>query len=305
LELLPPVPDHALVVRFGVVEVVLQRASILLYAVIAVGLNLTVLRDPLLPLTSPMSPAAMVTVMMVMPVILLATLMHEGGHALMFWLQGSRLIRITMGLGGGTCTAVLVEDSPRQLLVRAVAGPTMSLASLGLLLAGQAMTWPVELRTSLLAAIAFMGAVEVVNMLPLHARSDGIVAVHALVWLVRQREPEWFAVLYIWRPLALSVLLLAIAGYAKVGGYLRDGSLATTSVIAGISVLWAVSAAALATRALWRYMTLIWTMRAAEYNGRTPLSRRSPCKPSASLRHPARRALSMGRRVLSHAHTAR
>jgi len=60
LELLPPVSDHALIVRFGAVEVVLQRASILLYASIAVGLNLTVLRDSLRQATSPMSPVVLV-----------------------------------------------------------------------------------------------------------------------------------------------------------------------------------------------------------------------------------------------------
>lgn len=275
MELLSPVSDHALIVRFGAVEVVLQRASILLYASIAVGLNLTVLRDSLRQATSPMSPVVLVAMpMTVMLVMLLATLMHEGGHALMFWLQGSKLIRISIGLRGGACIAVLAKDSPQQLLVRALTGPIISFASLGLLLVGQAMAWPAELRTPLLAAIAFMGVVEAVNVLPLHGHSDGTMAMHALVWLVRHREPERFAVLYIWRPLVLSILMLVIAGCAKVSGYLRDDSLATTSiiVIVGISVLCTVSAAALAMRALWRYMTLIWTMRAAEYNGRVPMS---------------------------------
>jgi len=180
-------------------------------------------------------------------------LLHEGGHAAALYRQGYRPIRITVQVGGAACDAVITSQLPGEALARAVAGPAMTIVATVLLV----LVWialPTASPWNLIAKpVAIFGLLEgAANTLPLHARSDGMAALGALVWLARGRAPSACAALYIWRPLALAALLGATLAWGVVIGSIVPGSSLCACLALGMLALGAIALAAIAHGALAR-----------------------------------------------------
>src|SRR5919201_7052029 len=118
-----PIPQRALLVRLGGIELVLRPSALLLFGSIAALLDVT-----FLPLALPDTPALthhVIAAAMTM-LLVVTTLLHESGHAIAYRLQGTWPVRITLRGSGGTCAALVYEDSPARGLVRALAGPAVT-----------------------------------------------------------------------------------------------------------------------------------------------------------------------------------
>lgn len=215
---MPSISIRSLAFSVGSAEVILYPAGIALFAAVAVGFDLTFLQSVLSHASIVVLQGATVVVMLV---LVFTTLVHEIGHALAFRLQGARNIRITLCATGGSCTASIEHDTSLQVLARALAGPAATVIGIGMLF----VVWsvcpiPFLWRVAVVAAIIFATAVEVFNIFPLHSRSDGTVALYALIWLIYNKEPEQFDVLYIWRPLALTAIVLVISIYNFIANFI-------------------------------------------------------------------------------------
>lgn len=194
-----------LTLTIGGAEVVLHLTGVLLFAAVAVALNLTFLHH-LVPHPPPT---------VVLLVLVFITLAHETGHALAFRLQGARDIRIVLCGTGGSCTAIVEHDTARRVFARALAGPSVTALVIGMLLVVSSICpAPFAWRMATMAAIIFTAGVEAFNVLPMHSQSDGTVALYALVWLISGQEPKQFDVLYMWRPLALTAIGLMVLIYS-------------------------------------------------------------------------------------------
>jgi hypothetical protein len=207
-----PVPRRALVFRLGGVEFVLRPGALALFGSIAALLDVT-----FLPLALPDAPALThhVLAAAITVVMLVATLLHESGHAIAYRLQGAWPVRITLRGSGGACAAVVYEDSPARGLVRALAGPAVTALIIAVLvLAWHAPALPPLWRLVAATVTVFSLFDLIFNALPVFARGDGTHALRAVLWLLRRRTPEDFAVLYLWRPPILAVAVLALSQVA-------------------------------------------------------------------------------------------
>lgn len=242
-----PPPPRSLVFHAGGIEFVVRPGGVALFASIAVALDVT-----FLPVALPAQPgvtyhlaAAVMTLAMIV-----ATLLHESGHAIAYRLQGIRQVRITLRASGGACAAFVERDRPLDGLVRALAGPAMT----ALVVVALAAVWrfsPLPALWRLTAAtLAVFSLFDLVtNVLPVHPRCDGAFALRSLVWLLRGREPDTFSVLYLWRPLVLAMAALAFAESCVRLGYLPLGPGTRT-----VAALFALGMCAVPLLALaWRY----------------------------------------------------
>jgi hypothetical protein len=177
----------------------------------------------------------MAAALMALPIVVLI-LLHESGHALAFRLQGAWPVRITVHGGGGACSAVVGEDSAGRALVRALAGPVVAALAIALWLTlWRGLTLPPLWRLSG-TTVTVVGLCNVLlDTLPLHPRSDGIHALRALLWLLRRREPDRCAVLYLWRPIILAVLVLACAPLGAASDFMPSAP--TTTAVAALVAL--------------------------------------------------------------------
>lgn len=214
--MLPPVPSRSLALRLWGIELVLRPGGVLLFGGIAAALDLTFLPAALpgLPALSYHGAAVIITLLMIVH-----TLLHEGGHALAYRLQGIWPVRVTLRGSGGACAAIVYEDTPLRALLRALAGPAMTACVLTVAL----LAWRVAPLPSLWRLVAASLAVFtlcdlVFNTLPIHPRADGTFALRALLWLARRGEPDTLSVLYVWRPLVLAAALLAAWPLARAAG---------------------------------------------------------------------------------------
>jgi hypothetical protein len=235
----------------GGLEVVLRPGSLLLLGSIAAVLDVRCWQ-----LATPGAPtlgAHMAATLMTLPIVMLI-LLHESGHALAFRFQGAWPVRITLHGGGGTCTAVVVEDSAGHALVRALAGPAVATLAVALWLTlWRGLTLPPTWRLSA-TTVTIVGLCNVlIDTLPLHPRSDGVHALRAMLWLLRRREPDRCAVLYLWRPIILAALVLACAPLGAASSFMPSAP-TTTAVAALVALaLCAVPTVVLAQRTLVRW----------------------------------------------------
>jgi hypothetical protein len=200
------------IVTIGRIEAALHPTGVLLFAAVAVALDLAVLRH-----VAPHPPSMLV--LLVLVVLVLTTLAHEAGHALTFRLQGARNISIALRGTGGSCTGVVEHDTALRVCVRALAGPCVAALWIALLLVVSSIcSVPFAWRAATLVAVIFAAGVEVFNVLPVHPQSDGLVALYALAWSISGQEPKQFDVLYLWRPLALA----AISLMGSIYGFMAD-----------------------------------------------------------------------------------
>ena len=243
---------RSLVWHVGGLEVALRPGSLLLLGSLAALLDVRY-GQLASPLTAHL--AATVTTLLIAVMILL----HESGHALAFRFQGARPVRVTLHGGGGACAAVVVKDSAGRALVRALAGPAVAAPAIALWLTlshgltlpqhpGDGDVWQLSAIT-----VAMVGLCNVlVDTLPLHPRSDGVQALRAVLWLVRRREPDRCAVLYLWRPIIVATLVLAGAPLGVASGVMPSTPAATMVAALAALALCAVPAAVLARRTLSR-----------------------------------------------------
>ena len=263
---------RALIWHVGSLEVVLRPGGVLLLGSIAAVLDVRYWQ-----LTSPGAPTLTAhlaaTVMTFLIVLLL--LLHESGHALAFRLQGARPVRITLHGGGGACAAVVVEDGAGRALVRALAGPAVAALAMALWLTlWRGLTLPPVWQLSAIT-VTMVGLCNVLtDTLPLHPRSDGVQALRAMLWLVRRRQPDRCAVLYLWRPIILAALALAGAPLGAASGFMPSAPMTTTVAALVALALCAVPTVVLARRSL---------SRCSRRLGRGQRSRRSPTRPASAL----------------------
>ncbi len=244
----PPLPPRAAVIRVGGIEVVLRLGGCLFFAALTAGLDVVCLPGFVF---GPPTAAHLAVEIAVLPLLIATLLLHEGGHAAALYRQGYRPLRITVHVGGAACDAVITRQLPGEALARAVAGPAMTIvATIPLLLVWIAL--PAMSPWNLIAKpVAVFGLLEgAANTLPLYARSDGMAALGALVWLARGHAPSAFAALYIWRPLALAALLGATLAWGVVIGGIVPGSSLFAGLALGMLALSVIALAAVAHGAL-------------------------------------------------------
>lgn len=241
-----PPPRRALVRHVRGIEFVVRPAAFLLFGSIAAALDVT-----FLPLALPGRPpyiyhlaAAVMALMMIV-----TTLLHESGHAIAYRLQGIWPVRITLRGSGGACAAMVDADSPGRALARALAGP----AATALVVAALMTLWRLPLLPPtgrlVAATLAVFSLFDLVfNTLPVHPRCDGTHALRALLWLARRREPESFAVLYLWRPTILAAAVLGLCQLAAATGFRPFGALTLTAGALCALALCAVPPVVLARR---------------------------------------------------------
>ena len=255
-----PVPRRALVFRLGCIELVLRPGALLLFGSIAALLDVT-----FLPLALPNTPALthhLIAAAMTM-LIVVTTLLHESGHAIAYRLQGTSPVRITLRGSGGACAAVVYEDSPKRGLVRALAGPAVTALIIAVLvLAWHAPALPLPWRLVAATVTVFSLFDLIFNALPVFPRGDGTHALRAVLWLLRRRAPEDFAVLYLWRPPILAAAVLALS-QAAVRYLPWEGTTVTVAALCALA-LCAVPPLAL----LWRLLTSHGLLRALGRQGR-------------------------------------
>lgn len=245
-----PVPRRALVFHVGGVEFVLRPGGLLLFGSIAAVLDVAYLPLALPGLPAPTYHLAALVMVLCMVV---ATLIHESGHAIAYRLQGIWPVRITLRSSGGACAAMVYEDTPGRALIRALAGPAATALVVGVLVG----IWHLQALPALwrlvAATLAIFGAFDFTfNTLPVVARSDGTYALRSLLWLLRRREPEEFAVLYLWRPTILAAAVLALTRIGMATNYIPAGA-STTTIAAYLALaLCAIPPIALA----WRYLSV-------------------------------------------------
>jgi hypothetical protein len=258
---------RSLIWHVGGLEVALRPGGWLLLGSLAAGLDVRYWQ-----LASPGAPTltAHLTATVMTFLIAVLLLLHESGHALAFRFQGAWPVRITLHGGGGACAAVVVEDSAGRALVRALAGPAVATLAMALWLTlwrGPALHEAIT--------VTMIGLCNVViDTLPLHPRSDGVQALRAMLWLVRRREPDRCAVLYLWRPIILAALALAGAPLGAASGFLPSAPTTTTVAALVALALCAVPTVVLARRSL---------SRCSRRLGRGQRSRRSPTRPASAL----------------------
>ena len=237
---------RSLIWHVGGLEVALRPGGWLLLGSLAVGLDVRywLLAAPGAPtLTAHLAATVMTFLIAVM------ILLHESGHALAFRFQGAWPVRITLHGGGGACAAVVVEDSAGRALVRALAGPAVAALAIALWLT----LWPGPALHEAITVTMIGLCNVVIDTLPLHPRSDGVHALRAMLWLVRRREPDRCAVLYLWRPIILAALALAAAPLGAASGFMPSTPATTTVAALAALALCAVPTGVLARRALsWR-----------------------------------------------------
>ena len=241
-----PVPRRALVLRLGGIELVLRPGALLLFGSIAALLDVTFVQRAL-----PDSPALThhVIAAAIAMLIVVTTLLHESGHAIAYRLQGTWPVRITLRGSGGACAAVVYEDSPARALVRALAGPAVTALIVAVLvLAWHAPALPRVWRLVAATVTVFSLFDLIFNALPVFLRGDGTHALRAVLWLLRHRAPEDFAVLYLWRPPILAAAVLALSR-AAVRYLPWDGTAVTVAALCALA-LCAVPPLAL----LWRLL---------------------------------------------------
>jgi hypothetical protein len=242
-------PRPALVCRLGDIEFVVRPAALALYGGIAAALDFT-----FLPAAFPGQPAYTYHLMALGLALCMvaATLLHEGGHALAYRLQGVSPIRVTLRGSGGACAAVIDDDSPGPALIRAVSGPAVTAAVvLLLMLAWHDQALPATVRLIAATQAVFSLFDLIFNALPVHPRCDGTFALRAALWLIRGKAPSETSVLYVWRPLILAAAVLALTWLGRVWGLLGDGTI--MGVAAGLAlVLCAIPPVVLAWPALSR-----------------------------------------------------
>jgi hypothetical protein len=243
-------PRPALVCRLGDIEFVVRPAALVLYGSIAAALDLT-----FLPAAFP-GHAAYTYHLMALGLALcmvVATLLHEGGHALAYRLQGVRPIRITLRGSGGACAAVIDDDSPGRALIRAASGPAVTAVVVVLLtLAWHDQALPATVRLIAATQAVFSLFDLIFNALPVHPRCDGTFALRAALWLLRGKAPSDISVLYVWRPLILAAAVVALTWLGQVWGLLGDGTIMGVAAAGLALVLCAVPPVALAWPALSR-----------------------------------------------------
>jgi hypothetical protein len=241
---------RSLIWHVGSLEVVVRPGGLLLVGSLAAVLDVRYWQ-----LASPGAPTLSAHLAaVVMPfLIVVMILLHESGHALAFRVQGAWPVRITLHGGGGACAAVVVEDSAGRALVRALAGPAFATLAMALwLMLWRGLTLPPVWRLSAIT-VTMVGLCNVlVDTLPLHPRSDGVQALRAVLWLVRRREPDRHAVLYLWRPIVIAALVLACAPLGAASAFMPSGPATTTGAALVALALCAVPTVVLARRTLSR-----------------------------------------------------
>lgn len=245
-----PPPRRALVFHLGGIEFVLRPGGVVLFGSIAAALDVT-----FLPLALPGAPALTYHLIAAALALLMivTTLLHESGHAIAYRVQGIWPVRITLRGSGGACAAMVYEDTPARALVRALAGPAVTLlVVLALIGLWRLPALPPVCRLLAATLSVFSLGDLVFNTLPFHPRCDGTHALRSLLWILRGREPERFAVLYLWRPTILAAAILALGKAASALRLLPDSSVLPT-VAACIAL--ALCAVPLGTMA-WRYLSL-------------------------------------------------
>jgi len=229
-----PPPARSAVMRLGSIEFVLRPAALLLYGGIAAALDVT-----FLPFVLPGQPALVYHAMAlaVMLCSIATTLLHEGGHALAYLLQGIRPVRITLRGGGAGCAAMVDEDIPTRALARALAGPAVTLVIvIGLLAAWLVLPLPVVCRVVAATLTTFSLFDLVFNTLPVHPRCDGTFALRALLQLIQGRRPDDFAVLYLWRPPILAAGALSAPLIAAAIGHPLSNPMTAVAVAGGLAL---------------------------------------------------------------------
>jgi hypothetical protein len=216
--MLPPIQPRSVVITIGGLTIVVRPGGCVIVVVFAAILTVIFLPGSL-PGASP------ITYSLVAGLVLLligaTILLHEIGHALAFYVQGMTPVRITLHAAGGACAAVVTYDTPRRSLVRALSGPLATASVAGIML----IIWHMLPSSSAWRAVSlpitiFSSLETVVNVLPLHPRGDGAVALRSLLWLIEGREPNQVLVLYLWRPLILiaaGLLMLMPGGLLATG----------------------------------------------------------------------------------------
>ena len=233
--------------RLGSVEFVLRPGALILFGGIAAALDVT-----FLPVVLPGQPALVYHAMAlaIMLCSIATTLLHEGGHALAYLAQGIRPVRITLRGGGAGCAAMVDEDAPGRALVRALAGPAMTLVIvIVLLVAWLLLPLPIICRVVAATLATFSTFDLVFNTLPVHSRCDGTFALRALLSLIQRRRPDDFVVLYLWRPLILATAALSAPAIAAACGHPLSTAM-MTAVAACSLALCAVPPGALLRRHL-------------------------------------------------------
>jgi len=245
---MPPPPRRSLVFHYGGVEFVIRPGAPLLFGAIAAALDVTFLPSALPdqpPLSYHLAAVAMTLLMIV------TTLLHESGHALAYRAQGIWPVRVTLRGSGGACAAMVEEDRPGQALTRALAGPAVTaLVVVALLLVWRALPLPPLWRLVAATLMVFSVFDLIFNTLPVHPRCDGAHALRAVIWLLRRREPDRFAVLYLWRPIVLAAAALLCPPVCALTGFLPSGPGANAVAGAVALALCAVPLGALSLRAL-------------------------------------------------------
>jgi len=244
-----------MVAHIAGVEIVARPGGVVLFGGIAAALDVT-----FLPVALPGQPpvAYHLAALAITALMIVTTLLHEGGHALAYRVQGIWPVRITLRGSGGACAAMVDEDRPGQALARALAGPAVTaLVVLALFVCWRVLALPPLCRLIAATLFVFSLADLLFNTLPVHPRCDGTHALRALLWLVWRREPAPFAVLYLWRPLALAAAFLAAPPVVAVAGFqAADPTIATVSMV-GALALCAVPPLAVAGRLLRRRAPLL------------------------------------------------
>jgi len=247
----PVLLSRALVVHVGDIDVAFHPAGLLLFAAIAGACDIAVV--PALFHGAPVLVSHLVAVAVAL-LLLATTLLHEAGHALAYCVQGGASIRIAVCGSGGVCTAALPHDSAGRALIRALAGPMTTVVGLApVLVVYDFLPIPALWRTTVLVAASFAVAIEIANILPVHPRSDGTLALYALLWLICRREPDRFIALYVWRPLVLTTIATIGVTCAMGIGYVLPRSLGIGSTSTIIVTLYAIPLLTLTGRYLHSY----------------------------------------------------
>ena len=168
--------------------------------------------------------------------MIVTTLLHESGHVIAYRLQGAWPVRITLRGSGGACAAIIYKDSPARSLARALAGPAATTLIIAVLvLVQQAPALPRVWRFVAFTLTVFSLFDLIFNALPVYPRGDGTHALRAVLWLLRRRQPEDFAVLYLWRPPILAAAVLALS-WAADRYLLWDTTTATIAALCALAL---------------------------------------------------------------------
>lgn len=122
----------------------------------------------------------------ILAVTIVATLVHELGHALALRLAGATEVAILVYGAGGACRGQARDTSPLALFWYAAAGPLVTLTLVILLVVGRmAVPLPHVVHAMLWLCAAIQAGILTVNLVPILRRSDGGHMLAALTALLQ------------------------------------------------------------------------------------------------------------------------